>query len=499
VSGVTSSTEPSLAGATNTTLNSTYGTFWQSEYSRYASGQLLTAGHYAGTVMVNDPAIANATSVDDTDIRSALYGAALQGWIPFPNSNTIFVPIFHGGQTVTIKMSGINSQTGFCAYHSWFNAPVNNQNADINYAVMPDESTNIGCAYAGPYASAFDDMTTVLSHELVETVTDPQGPNPAWGSSTGFELGDICAYSSSANAAVTSLTGYTYQLQYIYSLDANACLATKTASWLSATTSSGVLDVNLQDVNGPIPSATVYVDTSTGSLTTMTTDQNGQATFPLPGATDPSTLTIAFAGSSVDNGAFAIPGTPPSMPSNLSLSPNGYHVTATYSASPSATSYLTVLTPGSLTCQSSTLSGTFNNLTTNTTYQAVTYAQNSAGSSSASPTATVTLGTPPTWPTNVVATPGASQLIVSWTASTSPGVLSYVATASPGGQSCTYVVSSPETDTCTITGLTNGTTYQVSVVAQNASGSSAPYGASGTPGSLPSSPTNVAATATADQ
>ena len=39
------------------------------------------------------------------------------------------------------------------------------------------------------------------------------------------------------------------------------------------------------------------------------------------------------------------------------------------------------------------------------------------------------------------------------------------ATASPGGQSCTYTVSTPETDRCTITGLTNGTAYTVTVSA----------------------------------
>lgn len=52
---------------------------------------------------------------------------------------------------------------------------------------------------------------------------------------------------------------------------------------------------------------------------------------------------------------------------------------------------------------------------------------------------------------------------------TAYGAASYTATLMPGGKSCTSTGT-----TCTISGLTPGATYQVTVVATNSSGSSAP-------------------------
>ena len=85
-------------------------------------------------------------------------------------------------------------------------------------------------------------------------------------------------------------------------------------------------------------------------------------------------------------------------------------------------------------------------------------------------------------PTGVTAFPAAASAIVYWVAPASFGVAggasSYTATASPGGASCT----STSALTCTITGLTNGTTYTITVVTNtNAGNSSASAAATVTP------------------
>ena len=103
----------------------------------------------------------------------------------------------------------------------------------------------------------------------------------------------------------------------------------------------------------------------------------------------------------------------------------------------------------------------------------------------------------PQAPTNVTATPGNAQVGVSWTPPTWDGgsaVTSYTATASPGGQTCT--ATAPATS-CTVTGLTNGTAYTVTVTATNAAGSGPASAASAsvTPRTVPGAPTAVAATA----
>lgn len=91
----------------------------------------------------------------------------------------------------------------------------------------------------------------------------------------------------------------------------------------------------------------------------------------------------------------------------------------------------------------------------------------------------------PSAPTNVNATSGDRQLAVTWTAAAANGspVTGYVATATPGGASCTSTGTG-----CTITGLTNGTTYTVSVVASNANGAGVGATATGTPAAPPPPP-----------
>ncbi len=76
--------------------------------------------------------------------------------------------------------------------------------------------------------------------------------------------------------------------------------------------------------------------------------------------------------------------------------------------------------------------------------------------------------TQPDAPTGVIAFPGNTSLIAAWAAPGSDGnsaILDYTATATPGGSTCTSA-----TTTCTITGLTNGTPYTLTVVARNTLG-----------------------------
>ena len=78
------------------------------------------------------------------------------------------------------------------------------------------------------------------------------------------------------------------------------------------------------------------------------------------------------------------------------------------------------------------------------------------------------LRTEPGAPSGVTATAGDGQLTASWMPPTDDGlspITSYTATAAPGGQTCTTAALS-----CSITGLTNGTSYTVTVTATNALG-----------------------------
>ncbi len=107
----------------------------------------------------------------------------------------------------------------------------------------------------------------------------------------------------------------------------------------------------------------------------------------------------------------------------------------------------------------------------------------------------------PTAPQNPVATGGNASATVAWTAPVSDGgstLTGYTVTANPGGQTCTSV---PPTTTCTVMGLSNGTSYTFDVTATNAVGTSTaatsnavtPTNPTPPPTYPPSEPLNVAA------
>ena len=105
-------------------------------------------------------------------------------------------------------------------------------------------------------------------------------------------------------------------------------------------------------------------------------------------------------------------------------------------------------------------------------------------------------GTPgrPDAPTAVTGVAGDGQVSLSWTAPVSDGgsaISSYTATASPGGLTCQTTSGT----SCTVTGLTNGTSYTFTVTATNAIGTGAPSTSSPavTPTGPASPPLNVRA------
>ncbi|MEI6037673.1 MAG: fibronectin type III domain-containing protein, partial [Planctomycetota bacterium] len=119
-------------------------------------------------------------------------------------------------------------------------------------------------------------------------------------------------------------------------------------------------------------------------------------------------------------------------------------------------------------------------LTNGTSYVIKVVAKNAAGISPPSAnSAPATPATVPSSPTAVVAVRGNAQLAVTWVAPASTGgspITDYVVKySSNGGSTWTTFVRSASTATSVIvTGLTNGTSYVIKVVAKNAAGSSPP-------------------------
>ena len=133
--------------------------------------------------------------------------------------------------------------------------------------------------------------------------------------------------------------------------------------------------------------------------------------------------------------------------------------------------YVVTAVPGGIQCVSTTTSCSVSGLTNGVRY-AFTVVARTAANTTSTPTTSgavtpVGVSSAPVW---VQVTPGNAQVTVNWLAPHQNGgapVTGYVVTASPGGAQCTT-----STTSCTVTGLTNGTAYTVTVLATNAAGSS---------------------------
>ena len=152
----------------------------------------------------------------------------------------------------------------------------------------------------------------------------------------------------------------------------------------------------------------------------------------------------------------------------------------------------------SATVTATTPTDAWNWLKTNATCNAITYytptsAQPSRVGLTKTPNRLLAVEAPatvPCAPGNITTTTGSTSSVVTWEevpAGNGSEITAYTATATPGGKFCTV----PSGTTCTITGLTAGTKYVISVTATNSTG----VGTQGFADYLPGTPQNVKATA----
>jgi hypothetical protein len=168
------------------------------EYS--VQGQTIGYGSRIGTTNITAPD--PGATVADSDIQQLINNGIASNTLPQSSANMLYFVFLPSGVTVT--QDGSSSCQAFCGYHD-------NINGQLFYAVMPYPDCQ-GCT--GNLAT-FDALTSTISHELCESVTDPI-PGQGWYDQNNGEIGDICAWKTK------QLGNYTVQLEW--SNSANSCV-----------------------------------------------------------------------------------------------------------------------------------------------------------------------------------------------------------------------------------------------------------------------------------
>ena len=196
-----------------------------------------------------------------------------------------------------------------------------------------------------------------------------------------------------------------------------------------------------------------------------------------------------------------IPGTAPAAPARVTAVPEpgaaGVVWTAPVNPAIVITGYTVTSSPPGGSCTTTGAIGCkVTGLTNGVLYSFTVTATNTFGTSAASTSNSVTPVTVPDPPTGASATGGNGQALVTWLAPANTGslpILHYTVTSSPGGFTCTTNGALG----CTVTGLTNGSSYAFTVVAANSYGPGAPSTPASAiiPATVPGAPPSVVAVA----
>jgi hypothetical protein len=228
---VTSTGTPSIKSFYTNALTSKY-VDWLTEYNTTMSGgtnQIIGHGTFLGQYVITPST--NAQSISDAQIESELSSQIAAGNLPQPstdaagNNNTYYAVYFPNG--ITIMLGDSESCQVFCAYHG--TVAQSSTLGEFYYGVHPDFQSGTGCDLGcGGSSSTFDNVTSVASHEMAETITDPEvgiAPNIAsplaWYNTTYGEIGDIC---NAEQGSIVGADGQTYTVQKLYSNSEQDCI-----------------------------------------------------------------------------------------------------------------------------------------------------------------------------------------------------------------------------------------------------------------------------------
>ena len=362
------------------------------------------------------------------------------------------VPVLvSGGLTFGTVRAGKDFACGVTtagAAYCWGNNP-NGQlgNGGMSYMTTPTAVTTSGTPLSGVT------LTQVTTGGSFTCALDSKGAAYCWGAGGSGQLGNGTTTTTQATAVAVTTTGTPLSgvpLIQIAAGDSTTCTLSATgATYCWGAGGAGELG------NGTTTTtqATAVAVTTTGVLSGITVTQitAGTSFACATGSTGAPYCWGRDTSGQLGNGSSTDSSVPVTVTTTGVLS--GAIVTQISSGRLAACAQSTT---GAFYCWGGNGAGQLGNSTTTSSSVPVTV-----------------VGIIPGAPTGVTAAPGDTTATIAWTAPSSFGtgtLTGYAATATPGGFSC----STASSLTCQITGLTDGTTYTVTVVTQTADGGSPP-------------------------
>ena len=131
------------------------------------------------------PADEETACVTDQQLRDEL--SALSARLRLPTDAEHFYAVFFPAGVETQDRDKSTSLSSFCGYHRSYGSGTR----FVDYADIPYEPQACTAGEAPNGTAAADGAVSTLSHELNESITDPDGN--AWLDSAGDEMADLCA------------------------------------------------------------------------------------------------------------------------------------------------------------------------------------------------------------------------------------------------------------------------------------------------------------------
>ena len=384
---------------------------------------------------------------------------------------------------------------------------------------------------AAPGTPGTPTVTPSDGNATITIAAPSSGGTPTSYTVTASPGGASCTVTSPATSC--TVTGLTNGGTYTFSTVANNATGSSSSSpssasispagkpgvptGVSASIGNGSATVSLTaPTNSGGPAITSYTMTASpgGATCTVSAPATSCAISPLTNGTAYTFTATASNGVATSDSSTAsasiTPATVPGAPTITSASSGSSGLTTVNFSAPASTGgsaitgYTITSNPGGLTCTAAAnaTSCAVNGLTDGVAYTFTAVATNAIGNSTSStPSASVTSAGNPSAPTSVTGVIGNGSAVVTVSGASANGsaissytVQAYDATgAEITGKTCT--ITSPSTS-CTVTGLTNGSSYTFKASATNGVGTSsfsAPS-ASVTPAGVPSAPTGLTVT-----